>query len=68
MVFSLRKEKVDIKVLLYHGGYESAVKLAKSIEGIDVIVVGHEQKLIEAEKAGKTIIVSPGAEGNYLGP
>lgn len=32
-----------------------------------MIVVGHEQKLIEAEKAGNTIIVSPGAAGNYLG-
>lgn len=67
MVFSLRKEKVDIKVLLYHGGYESAEKLAENIKGIDVIVVGHEQKLIEGEKAGNAIIVSPGAEGNYLG-
>ena len=60
-------EDVDLTLLLFHGSYEKAVELAKNVEGIEVIVVGHEQRLIEAHKVNDSILVSPGKEGNRLG-
>lgn len=64
----LRKlESVDLTVLLFHGTYEKAAELAENVEGIEVIIVGHEQRLIEAHKVNDSILVSPGEEGNRLG-
>ncbi|HEB10155.1 MAG TPA: hypothetical protein ENI06_02950 [Spirochaetales bacterium] len=60
-------EDVDLTLLLFHGSYEKAAELAENVEGIDVIVVGHEQRLIEAHKVNDSILVSPGEEGNRLG-
>jgi len=58
---------VDLTLLLFHGSYEKAAELAENVEGIEVIVVGHEQRLIEAHKVNDSILVSPGEEGNRLG-
>ncbi len=60
-------EGVDLTLLLFHGSYEKAAELAENVEGIEVIVVGHEQRLIEAHKVNDSILVSPGEEGNRLG-
>lgn len=60
-------EDVDLTLLLFHGSYEKAAALAETVEGIDVIVMGHEQRLIEAHKVNDSILVSPGEEGNRLG-
>jgi 2',3'-cyclic-nucleotide 2'-phosphodiesterase (5'-nucleotidase family) len=58
---------IDVRVLLFHGGLEAARALVREIPDFDVVVVGHEQLLVNAEKVGKTIIVSPGEEGNRVG-
>ena len=58
---------VDLTILLFHGSYEKAAELAENVEGIDIIIVGHEQRLIEAPKVNDSILVSPGEEGNRLG-
>jgi len=63
----LREEGAELTILLYHGPYERARELALQLRGLDVLVLGHEQRLIDAEAAGDTTIVSPGAEGNRLG-
>ncbi len=63
----LEQEGVDLKILLYHGLYENALTLTESVKGIDVIIVGHEQMLLDAIKVGDSIIVSPGEEGNRIG-
>lgn len=60
-------EDVDLTLLLFHGSYEKAAELAENVEGIDVIVIGHEQRLIEAHKVNDSILISPGEEGNRLG-
>ncbi len=60
-------EDVDLTILLFHGSYEKAAELAENVEGIDIIIVGHEQRLIEAHKVNDSILVSPGEEGNRLG-
>lgn len=63
----LELEHVDLTVLLFHGSYEKAVELAENVEGIEVIIVGHEQRLIDVQKVKDSILVSPGEEGNRLG-
>ncbi len=60
-------EDVDLTLLLFHGSYEKAAELAENVEGIEVIIVGHEQRLIEAHTVNDSILVSPGEEGNRLG-
>lgn len=57
----------DITLLLYHGPLAKARKLAGEVDGIDIIIVTHEQKLVNAETAGETLLVSPGAQGNRIG-
>jgi 2',3'-cyclic-nucleotide 2'-phosphodiesterase (5'-nucleotidase family) len=67
MVPVLKAKKVNFTVLLYHGDYDNAVRLANSVRGIDLIVVGHGEKLIDIQMVGRTAIVSPGEEGNRIG-
>lgn len=63
----LRSEKTDLIILLYHGFYDNAVKLAEDVPGIDVMVLGHEEKLIDPRMIGRTTLVSPGEQGNRIG-
>jgi 2',3'-cyclic-nucleotide 2'-phosphodiesterase (5'-nucleotidase family) len=67
-----RAERPALTVLLYHGPYEAAreaVRAAAASTGLrpDVVVVGHEQRLIDAETDRGTVYVSPGEEGNRIG-
>ncbi len=63
----LKDKKVDIIILIYHGTYLKAEEIAGKLNGIDVILIGHEQRLIDAERINNTILVSPGQEGNRVG-
>lgn len=67
MVKNLHDEGVNLIILLYHGSYENASSLIREVKSIQVLILGHEQRLIEAEKIGETILVSPGEEGNRIG-
>jgi 2',3'-cyclic-nucleotide 2'-phosphodiesterase (5'-nucleotidase family) len=67
MLQDLRERGAELVILLYHGRYEEAKSLALELKGLDVVVVGHEQRLIDAERVGTTLLVSPGGEGNRLG-
>ncbi len=64
---AMEERNVRLRVLLYHGSVENALSLSKRVEGFDVIIVGHEQRLVDAQKSGNTIIASPGEDGNRLG-
>jgi 2',3'-cyclic-nucleotide 2'-phosphodiesterase (5'-nucleotidase family) len=64
---SLQEQGARWIVLLYHGPVPEAEKLARRVPGIDLIVVGHEQRLVAPHKIRETVIVSPGEEGNQLG-
>ncbi|PID57534.1 hypothetical protein CSB45_06820 [candidate division KSB3 bacterium] len=72
------RTKADIVVALTHlgfyeesgGGYNSAgdIKLAKEVEGIDVIVGGHtDTPLKEVEVIGNTLIVQTGGQSESVG-
>ena len=72
------KEEADIVVALTHlgfyeetgGGYHSAgdIKLAKEVDGIDVIIGGHSHTSIkEAEVVDETLIVQAGGYSENVG-
>lgn len=68
------REKVDLIVCLSHGGtnpeprLSEDEKLAAVAPGIDVIVSGHTHTILQSPiKVGKTVIVSPGSYGAWLG-
>ena len=58
---------VQVVVLLYHGPVESAERLAREVTNIDVLLVGHEQRLMAPHRVGSAIVASPGADGNRIG-
>lgn len=77
-VDNLQKQGVNKIILLSHAGYNSDVAIARSVEGIDVILGGHTHNLIKGIEEGKnlfyskktgapTIITQAGKDGNYFG-
>jgi 2',3'-cyclic-nucleotide 2'-phosphodiesterase (5'-nucleotidase family) len=66
IIKTLRREKADVVIWLYHGFMDHAKILAKKIPGADVMVVVHEGRVM-AERLGKTMIVSPGGFGIRIG-
>ncbi len=68
------REKVDLVVCLSHSGtnpdkaHSEDEKLATTVPGIDVIVSGHTHTILQTPiKTGKTLIVSAGSYGTWLG-
>jgi 5'-nucleotidase/UDP-sugar diphosphatase len=68
------KEKVDLIICLFHGGTSPVKKksedeaLARAVPEIDVIISGHAHTILSNPvKVGKTLIVSSGCCGDYLG-
>ncbi len=60
------RERVGLVVLLSHNGLPVDRKLAGRVQGIDVIVGGHTHDALHRPMAvGKTLLVSPGAHGDY---
>ncbi len=67
-ISQMKKEGAELVVVLSHLGFESDKKLAKSVEGIDVIVGGHSHtEIMEPVKVGNTYIVQAGTQGDNLG-
>lgn len=74
----LKSKGINKVIVLSHAGYADDVKIAKSVEGIDVIIGGHTHDLIKDIKEGKnlfyskktgepTIITQAGKNGDYFG-
>ncbi len=67
LIKKYRKE-VDTVVLLSHSGEEEDKRIAKEIEGIDIIIGAHTQSLIEPHlKVNHCIIVQAGDNCQYIG-
>jgi 5'-nucleotidase / UDP-sugar diphosphatase len=76
-VKKLQEQGVDKIIMLSHIGLAYDLKLAKEVNGIDVIVGGHSHDLVEGLKSDKNIITAPdgnpvvvlqaGQNGEYIG-
>ncbi|WP_040345092.1 bifunctional metallophosphatase/5'-nucleotidase [Neobacillus bataviensis] len=76
-------EKVDIVVVSYHGGFErdlvtgeptekltgenQGYQICMEIEGIDVLLTGHQHRQIAGNLINGVIVVQPGKDGIALG-
>ena len=61
-------EGVHLIVVLSHLGFPQDVKLAKSIDGIDVVVSGHtHNRLDHPARIGETLIIQSGCHGSFVG-
>jgi len=77
------KQGADIVVVSYHGGLESdpvtgestepwtveneGCRLCTEVDGIDVLLTGHQHRRIEGQAINGTAIVQPSVYGSYLG-
>lgn len=67
-VDAARAAGAEVVVLLSHDGFDVDQKLAKVVNGIDVILTGHTHDAVpEAIKIGDTLLLSSGSHGKYLG-
>jgi 2',3'-cyclic-nucleotide 2'-phosphodiesterase/3'-nucleotidase len=78
-----KEESPDLLIVSYHGGFESdltdgrptenltgenqAYAICDSIAGIDVLLTGHQHRMIAGEKINNTLVVQPGVNGQSLG-
>ncbi len=62
------RDKVDLVILMSHLGYRQSVALAEHVEGIDVVLVGHQGRRVKTPlKVGGSILAQSGDKGKYLG-
>jgi len=77
------EQAADIVVVSYHGGFESdpdtdksmeagtveneGYRLCTEVDGIDVLLTGHQHRRIEKQAINGTVIVQPGVYGSDLG-
>lgn len=65
----LRKEEdVDITIVFSHLGYPQELKLAKEVDGIDILLSGHtHNRIYEPAVVNETIIIQSGCHGSFIG-
>ncbi|MFP4184967.1 MAG: bifunctional metallophosphatase/5'-nucleotidase [Thermoplasmata archaeon] len=64
----LKEKDVDLIVVLAHLGYPQEVKLAREIDGIDVLISGHtHNRLYEPVEVNDTLIIQSGCHGSFIG-
>jgi 2',3'-cyclic-nucleotide 2'-phosphodiesterase (5'-nucleotidase family) len=65
---AVKKEGARFVILLSHLGLEADIDLARSVDGIHVIVGGHSHTAVKTPVSiGDTIVVQAGCCGHYLG-
>jgi 2',3'-cyclic-nucleotide 2'-phosphodiesterase (5'-nucleotidase family) len=61
-------EKVDLIVVLSHLGYPQEIKLAKEVDGIDVLLSGHtHNRLYDVVVVNGCILMQSGCHGSFIG-
>ncbi len=65
---ALKKEGVDLILLLSHSGYEEDKVLREKLRDIDIIIGGHSQTLLKSPDSREgRIIVQAGSNGSRIG-
>jgi 2',3'-cyclic-nucleotide 2'-phosphodiesterase (5'-nucleotidase family) len=61
-------ERVDLVVAVSHMGLPQDIHLARTVEGIDVLLSGHtHDRLTHPIRVGKTLVMQSGFSGSFLG-
>jgi 2',3'-cyclic-nucleotide 2'-phosphodiesterase/3'-nucleotidase len=76
-------EQVDVVIVSYHGGFErdtnsgepigkltgenEAYEICQRVQGIDVLLTGHQHKVIENKFINNVLVLQPGSHGKYVG-
>lgn len=67
-VDNARNAGAELVVLLSHNGFDVDQKLARAVNGLDVILTGHTHDAVpQALKIDSTLVLSSGSHGKYLG-
>ena len=62
------KEAADLIVVLSHLGFPQDAKLAKAVDGIDILVSGHtHNRLKHPARINNTLIIQSGCHGSFIG-
>ncbi len=62
------EENVDLVVVLSHFGFPQEVKLAREVDGIDILLSGHtHNRMTEPVLVNDTIIIQSGCHGTFVG-
>lgn len=63
-----RDAGAEVVVLLSHNGFDVDQKMARTINGLDVILTGHTHDAVpQALNIDNTLVMSSGSHGKYLG-
>lgn len=67
-VVSQLKDKCDLIIGLVHIPYSQLTNFVQSVEGIDIIIAGHDPVMrIQPQKIENTIVIVGGNRGQYVG-
>ena len=61
------RRKADVVVALVHMKTEDAVRVAREVKGIDVVIAGNGELFTPSLKIGQTLVVFAPSEGRMLG-
>ncbi len=63
-----QEERVDLVIVLSHLGYPQELKLAKRVDGIDVLVSGHtHNRIYDAVLVNGAVAFQSGCHGSFIG-
>ena len=66
-VRAARQARAELVVLLSHNGLDVDQKMARRVEGLDVILSSHTHDAFpQAIKIGKSLLVAPGSHGKFV--
>ncbi|MFW5953501.1 MAG: bifunctional metallophosphatase/5'-nucleotidase, partial [Candidatus Natronoplasma sp.] len=67
-IHELKEKDVDLIVVFAHLGYPQELKIAKEVDGIDVLVSGHtHNRLYDPVEVNGTLIMQSGCHGSFIG-